>query len=123
MAESCGDCYLLDVFRVDRDLMVSSHQINLGRGGAAGKAVGVVLYVWDWIPVMDGPCVKSSVVSTRPPTAVLRHEMEVGRQWALGASGSAGPQYGVEIALATAKRSAAMRRGRQATGGPGVVRM
>jgi len=56
--ERCGDCCLLDVFRVDRDLMVSSYQVNLGKGGAAGKAVGVVLNVWYWIPLMDGAIVK-----------------------------------------------------------------
>jgi hypothetical protein len=80
--------------------MVSSYQVNFGKGGAAGKAVGVVLYVWDWIPVRDGPSVKGSVVSTGPPTAVLLwHEMEGGRPWALGASGSAVPQHGVELGL------------------------
>ena len=80
--------------------MVSSYQVNFGKGGAAGKAVGVVLYVWDWIPVRDGPSVKGSVVSTGPPTAVLLwHEMEGGRPWALGVSGSAVPQHGVELGL------------------------
>ena len=76
--------------------MVSSYQVNLGEGGAAGKAVGVVLYVWCWIPVWDGASVQGSVVSTGPATAVLlRHEMEGGRQWAFGASGGAFPQHGV----------------------------
>jgi len=85
---------------MDRDLMVSSYQVNLGKGGAAGKVVGVVLYVWDWIPVRNGASIKGSVVSTGPPTAVLlQHEMEGGRPWTLGASGSAIPQHGVELAL------------------------
>ena len=79
--------------------MVSSYQVNLGKGGAAGKAVGVVLYVWDWIPVRGGPSFKGSVVFTVPPTAVLRHEVEGGRPRALGASGSAVPQHGVELGL------------------------
>jgi len=57
-AERCGDCCLLDVFRMDRNLIVSSYQANLGEGGAAGKEVGVVLYVWDWIPVRGGASVK-----------------------------------------------------------------
>jgi hypothetical protein len=89
----------VDVFRVNRDMMVSSYQFNLGKGGAAGMAVGVVLYVWDWITVRDGPSVNGSVFSTGPPTAVLRHEMELGLQWVLGASGSAFPQHGVELGL------------------------
>jgi hypothetical protein len=44
-AERCGDCCLLDVFRVGRDLMVNSYQIILGKGGGVGKAVVVVLCV------------------------------------------------------------------------------
>ena len=28
-AEWCGNCSLLDVFRMDRDLMLSSYQVNL----------------------------------------------------------------------------------------------
>ena len=93
----CGDCSLLDILRVDRDLMVSGYQVNLGKGGAARKAVGIVLYVWDWIPVMYGLSVKGSVFSTGPPTTVLRYEMEGGRPWALRASGSAISQHGVEL--------------------------
>ena len=89
----------MGVFGVDRDLMVSSYQVNLGKGGAAGKVVGVVLYVWDWIPVRDGASVKGSVVSTGPPTAILRHEIEGQRPWALDASCSAVLQHGVELGL------------------------
>jgi len=82
-------------------LMVRSYQVNFGKGGSAGKVVGLVLCVcvWDCIPVRDGASVKGSVVSTGPPTAVLRHEMEGGRTWALGASDSAVPQHGVELGL------------------------
>jgi hypothetical protein len=47
----------LDVVRVDRDLMVSPHEVNFGKGVTAGKAVRVVLYMWDWIPVGDGASV------------------------------------------------------------------
>jgi hypothetical protein len=80
----------LDVVGVDRDLLVSSEEVNFGKVGAAGKAVGVVLYMWDQIPVRDGVSVQSSVISTGPPTAVLLgHEMEGGRPWTLGVSGCA----------------------------------
>jgi hypothetical protein len=41
----CGNCHLLDVIRVDRNLVVSPQEINFGEGGAARKAVGIVLYV------------------------------------------------------------------------------
>ena len=75
--------------------MVSLHEVNFGKGVAAGKAVGVVLYVWDWIPVGDGAILQGLVVSTGPPTTVLlEHEMEGRRAWALGASGCAILQHG-----------------------------
>ena len=91
-AERCGDCCLLDVFRMDRDLMVSSYQVDLRKGGAAGKSVGVILDVWDWIPVRDGPSVKGSIVSTDLPTAfLLWHEIEGGRTRALGSTVGAVP--------------------------------
>jgi hypothetical protein len=57
------------------------------------------LYVWDWIPVRNGPSVKGSMVSTGPPTAVLRHEMEGGRPRALGTSGGAVSSHGGEFGL------------------------
>jgi hypothetical protein len=52
-AESCGNCFLLDVYNVDRYLMVSSYQVNVRKSGAAGKVLGVILYVWDWTPVRE----------------------------------------------------------------------
>ena len=91
---------VIAVFRVDRDLMVSSYQASFGKGCAARKAVGVVLYVWDWVPVRDGASFKGSVVSTGPPAAVLLgHEIEGRRPWALGTSGSAVPQHGIKLGL------------------------
>jgi len=80
--------------------VVSPDGVDFRKGGAAGKAVGVVLNVRDWIPVRDGASVQGSVVSTGPPTAVLLgYEMESGEPWALGASGSAVLQHGVELGL------------------------
>jgi len=55
--------------------------------------------VWHWEPVRDSASVKGSVVSTGPPTAVIQHEMEGRRPWALGASGIAVPQHGIEIGI------------------------
>ena len=109
---------------MDGNLVVRPYQVNFGKGGATGKAVGVVLYVWDRIPVWNGASVQGSVVSTGPLTAVLLgYEMEGGRPWAIGASGSAIPQHGVELSLGDGQTVWGRRRGRQATGGPGVVRM
>jgi hypothetical protein len=90
----------LDIVWVYGDLMVSSHEINFGKSGAARKAVGIFLYVWDWVPVGNGASIKSSVVSTESPAAVLfGHEMEGGQPWALGASGCTIPQHDVESGL------------------------
>ena len=67
--------------------MVSSYHVNLGNGGAAGQAVGVVLYVWEWRAVREGASVKGSVIPTRSPSAfLLRYEMEGIRPWNLGLS-------------------------------------
>jgi hypothetical protein len=59
------------VVGVDRNLVVCPYKVNFGKGGAAGKAVGVVLHVWDCVPARDGASVESSVVSTGSPTAIL----------------------------------------------------
>ena len=72
--------------------MVNSYQVNIGKGGAAGNVVVIVLYVWDWIPVQNVPSFKCSIVPTGPPTAVLlRYEMEGARTRALGSSVGAVP--------------------------------
>jgi len=85
---------------VDRDLVVSSYQVNLRKGGAAGNSMVVFLYVWDWIPLRDDQCVKGSIFSTEPATAVLiRNEIEGERPRTLGASSVAVPQHGVELDL------------------------
>jgi hypothetical protein len=62
-AKGCDDCGFLDVVGVDRNLVVSSGEVNFRKGGAVGKAVGVVLYVWDRVPVWDSASVQSSIIS------------------------------------------------------------
>jgi hypothetical protein len=70
---------VLNVFGMDRNLMICSHEIHFRKVGATGKEVGVVLHAWDSVPVGDSASVKGSVISTRPPTAILiEHEMEGG---------------------------------------------
>ena len=103
--------------------MVCSYQVNLRKGGAAGKTVAVVLFIWDSIPVRDGPSVMGSVVSTGPRTAVLRHEIGADDQEPLSRLAVTFRSMSSNSALATAKRFYVRRRGRQATDGPCVVRM
>ena len=67
---SCNGC-LLNVIRMDRDLVVCPYEIDFGKGSTASKTVGIVLYVWHWIPVGNGASIKGTVVSTWSPNAVL----------------------------------------------------
>ena len=61
---------------MDRDLMVSSYQVNVRKRGAAGKVVGVVLYVREWTHFRVGPSVMGTIVPTGQLTAVLQHAIE-----------------------------------------------
>jgi len=70
-AERGGDVCLLGVVGVDGNLMVCPYKVNFGEGGAAGKIVRVVLYMWERVPVRDGASIERSVISTGSPTAVL----------------------------------------------------
>jgi ribosomal protein S14 len=75
--ERCGNCTFLNVIRINRNLMISPHEINFRKECATGKVMGVIMYVWKWVSVGDGANVQGSIISTGPPTAVLlRHEME-----------------------------------------------
>jgi len=44
--------------------MVGTYRFNVRDVGATGNVVGIVLYVWDWIHVLDGTSVKYSITST-----------------------------------------------------------
>ena len=80
--------------------MINPHDVNFLKDGAPGMVMGVVLYVWDWVSIRDSASVQGSVISTRPPTAVLLGlEMGGGWPWALGTSGCTVPQHGIELGL------------------------
>ena len=67
---------LLNVVWMDWNLVVSPYEINVGKGSAASKTVGIVLYVWHWVPVRNGASIEGSIVSTWSPTGVLlRYEV------------------------------------------------
>ena len=53
----------------------------------------------DWVLVRDGVNLQGSVVSKRPPTAVLEYEMEGGRPLAPSTSGCTFPQHGIKLSL------------------------
>ena len=102
--------------------MVGSCLVNHREGGTAGNAVGVVLYVWEWIHIPDGPSVKGSKISTGL-------SLPFGTRWRADDYGSSArltvPSRSMasNSVLATAKRSDATRLRWQATGGPVVVHM
>jgi hypothetical protein len=78
--------------------------------------------VTDRIAVWNGTRVQRSIVSAGTPTVVLLGQnMKCGGLRTLGAAGCAISQHGVNSALAIASLFGASRRGRQVTGGPGVV--
>ena len=105
------------------DLILSSYQVNIRKGCAARNMFVVVLYLWDWIPVQDGPSVMSSIVFTGPPTAVLRYDME-GDEYVLSVRlFVTSRNMASNSSLSTSKRSGVSRRAWQATGGPSVVRV
>ena len=100
------------------------YEFYFGKGGAAGEAVGVILYMWNWVPVRNGASVECSVVATGPSTDILLgNEMEGGDHGTSARRAVPSRSMASNSALAMAKLSGARWRGRQATGGPGVVRM
>jgi hypothetical protein len=62
---------LLNIIWVDWDLVICPYEIDFGKGSAASKTVGVVLYVWHWVPVRNGTSVESTIISAWSPTGVL----------------------------------------------------
>jgi hypothetical protein len=69
----------LVVVGVDGNLVICTHDFDLGKDGTTRKVMGIILNVWKRIPVRDGSGVQGTVVSTRPPNAVLLgYEVEGG---------------------------------------------
>jgi hypothetical protein len=50
------------VIRIDGDLVVCSHQVDLGEDGTTEKLVGVVMDMADGVVVCDGPGVECPAV-------------------------------------------------------------
>jgi hypothetical protein len=46
---------LLYIVGMDGELVVCSHQVDLGEDGRTEKLVGVVMDMKDWVAVGDGP--------------------------------------------------------------------
>jgi hypothetical protein len=109
---------------MDRNLVVCSDQIDLGEETATRELVRIVMDVTDRVGVWNGTGVQCSIVSAETPTvALLGHDMKCGGPRTLGAAGGAISQHGVDFRFGNRSLSGASRRGRQVTGGPGVVRM
>jgi hypothetical protein len=63
-SERSGYGGFLDIVRVDRDLVVSPDEVYLGKYGAAGKVVDVVMDVADVVEVWDDAGVQGTVLHT-----------------------------------------------------------
>jgi hypothetical protein len=71
MAEWRGDGGLLYNVRMDGDLVICSHQVDLGENGTAEKLVGVIVDMTDGVAVWDCPGVECPVVAARAPAVVI----------------------------------------------------
>jgi hypothetical protein len=56
---------------MNRNLVITSHQVNFGKDGAARWVMAVILDVENGITVGDSACVEGLLISKRPPNAVL----------------------------------------------------
>jgi hypothetical protein len=75
------------------NLVVSTHQIDVGEVATTREEVGVIVDVTYGITVKDGSDVKSSTVTAWTPTVVLLGQyMESRRPGSLGAASCAVPQ-------------------------------
>jgi hypothetical protein len=105
-------------------LVVICHQVDFGEDGTTEKLVGVIMDMPDGVAVGNGTGVEGSVIATgTPPVVLLVYNAERRRPETLGAASCAARKMASNTALAIASRSGASCRGRQMTGGPGIVRM
>jgi hypothetical protein len=108
---------------MDGDLVVSSHQFDIGEDGTTENLVEVIMDMPAGVAVGNVAGVEGSVIATGTSRVVLGNDVECRRpelsEWRAVPSCN----MASNSALAIASRSSASRRGRQVTGGPGVVRM
>ena len=62
-----GHGRFVDISGFDRNLVVCTHQVQLGKDSSAAKGRGKVLYVLDWVSVWDGDAIQSAIITTRVP--------------------------------------------------------
>jgi hypothetical protein len=70
-AEWSGNGCFLYIIRMDGDLIVRSHQVDLGEDGTPEKLVGVIVDMTDGIAVWDCSGMKCPVVAARAPTILF----------------------------------------------------
>jgi hypothetical protein len=56
---------------MDGDLVVRSHQVDLGEDGTPEKLVGVIVDMTDGVAVCNCPGIECPVVAAREPTVVF----------------------------------------------------
>ena len=76
-----------NVRRMNWDLVIAFHQIQLGEDSGTMEAGREILEIGKGIAVGNGGKVKAAVIATRPPGTVrFGHKMERGRPGAVGAA-------------------------------------
>ncbi|KFD62083.1 hypothetical protein M514_25685 [Trichuris suis] len=79
-AERCSNCSFGDVFGVNRDLVVSTHEVNLQEYSPPVKSPGKIIEVWNRVSVWLCCIIQSAIIATWPPGAglLLGHHMQLG---------------------------------------------
>jgi hypothetical protein len=108
---------------MDGYFVASCHQVDFGEDGTTEKLVGVIRDMPDGLAVQNGTGVEGSAIATGTPPVVLGYDVEAEDQELSERRAVPSRNMASNSALATASRSGASRRGRQVTGGPGIVRM
>jgi hypothetical protein len=70
-AEWSGDGGLVYIIRMEGDLVVHCHQVDLGEDGTPEKLVGVIVDMTDRVVVWDCPGIEYPVVAARATTVVF----------------------------------------------------
>ena len=99
-AKRGDDSSLRDIRRMNRDLVIAFHQIQLGEDSGTMEAGREVLEIGKRIAVGNGGKIKAAVIATRPPGTIrLGHKMERGRPGAVGAANNTRLLHFVKLLL------------------------
>jgi hypothetical protein len=88
---------------MDRDLILSSHQVDFGEDGTTEKRVGVIMDMSNGVAVGGGTKVEGFVIATGTPSVDLVYDVERRRPGTLGESSCFVRQHVVELGFGDSK--------------------